>query len=122
LIRKWLKRYGETNKQDSMTVPGESYTIQQLFDRANAGVPLDVSVNVNEGYYANPEDFEDFAPHPGLDRVDYENIIEQSRQVIESAKAVLSSLEKTPPEAEGEATQEQTTPAEGEGQPESKSS
>jgi len=105
-----------------MTVPGESYTIQQLFDRANAGVPLDVSVNVNEGYFANPEDFEDFAPHPGLDRVDYENIMEQSRQVIESAKAVLSSLGKTPPEAEGEVTQEQTTPAEGAEQPESETS
>lgn len=90
LIRKWLKQYGEHITGESLTVPGEAYTIQQLFDRAQAGVPLDVSVNLRQGYYSDDADFDTFAPEADFDFADAQEAIRQSQEVISEAKEALS--------------------------------
>mgnify|MGYP000726811035 CR=1 FL=1 len=90
----WLPEYGTKTTQPSVTVPGESYTIHQLFERANAGVPMDFTVKVREGYFDNPEDFDGFAPE-AVDIVDLHEQKEASIEIIKDAKQKLSDVKKT---------------------------
>jgi len=87
----------ETIKGDSLTVPGEAYTIEELFARTNAGIPLETVVNVRSDTFASDEDFDVFVPENDFDMVDVMELKQQSDEVISDAKLKLekSSKKKT---------------------------
>lgn len=89
--RPWNPEWGTVIQGDSLTVPGEAYTIQQLFERANAGVPLDVSVNVREGFYADDADFDTFAPENDFEFSDAHESAVQAMETIADANAKLKA-------------------------------
>jgi len=91
---RWVPMYGTKTTKPSVTIPGESYTIHQLFERANAGVPMDFTVKVREGYFDNPEDFDGFAPE-AVDIVDLHEQKKASTEIIRDAKQKLSDVKKT---------------------------
>jgi len=108
------KEYGEKNTKDSLTVPGESYTVNQLLERARSGVPIAQMVNVKKGYFDEGAEIDDFAPEPDFDLVDIENMAHQSSEIIHRAKEQEEQeAEKVSPtsnESEEQAIKEQGVP------------
>jgi len=109
LLKTWNPDNGSYTMQDSLTVPGEAYTIQQLFDRAQSGVPMDVSVKVHPGIFAEDADFDTFAPEADFDLVDAENLARESSETINQAKEALKESKKKPPKDTGAPPQDEAT-------------
>jgi len=110
---KWLPEYGTPDMGDSLTVPGEAYTIQQLLDRAQGGIPINTLVDVKDGHYASDADFDTFVPGPDHDMVDTENMAEEALAVIADAKQKIESTKKqkaTPSTKQAKEDQRTTEP------------
>jgi len=82
----WLPEYGELPVGESLTVPGESYSIPALLERARNGVPLNSLVEVRPDYYASEEDFDAFTHDGDIDLVDIHKIAEESTATIKQAE------------------------------------
>jgi len=96
----------EVNTGESLTVPGEAYTIEELFARTNAGIPLETVVNVRSDTFATDEDFDVFVPENDFDMVDVMELKQQSEETIRDAKLKLEeSAKKKRSTTEAEATQ-----------------
>jgi len=87
-----VKRDIETVKGVSLTVPGESYTIPELFDRFRSGMPLNVE---REVYYDENADFDtDVRIHaPDLDLSDLDVIKGDVDRVLEKKKFIEKTKE-----------------------------
>jgi len=84
----------ENTKGESLTVPGEAYTIEELFARTNAGIPLETVVNVRSDTFASDEDFDVFVPENDFDMVDVMELKQQSEETIRDAKLKLEKSAK----------------------------
>lgn len=65
---------GETNNQNSETIPGQAYTVTEVLIRFNNGTLPNI---VQPVYYDASEDFDNIDPtlNPAFDIVDAENIL-----------------------------------------------
>ena len=97
---------GEVSKGTSVTVPGESYTIQELFQRSQSGIDLPV----RNQYYGDDSslDDHDLEKINSLDLVEQEIALQQASQVIEKAKQ-----KKEPATQKAEAGENDAQPKEG---------
>jgi len=71
---------------ESLAVPGESYTIPELFARTQAGIPLETSVNVHDDVYANDGSFDTFIPEADFDISEAHQIAQEAAETIRAAK------------------------------------
>jgi len=85
---------GEINEEDSLTVPGEAYTIPQLMERARGGIPLNSLVDIKEGHFADEADFDTFVPEADYDIADAYEDQQKAAEVIADAKKRLKKAEK----------------------------
>jgi len=85
---------GEINESDSLTVPGEAYTINQLLERANGGIPLNSLVEIKEGHYASDADFDTFVPEADYDIAEAHEDQQKAAEIIADAKKRLLKAEK----------------------------
>lgn len=116
LTYKWIPAYGTTPKMESLTVPGEAYTIQQLLDRTQGGIPINSLVDVKEGHFASDADYDTFVPEPDFDIVDADLLHQQSTAVIKDAEQKLAaskSKKKTPVKPTQEAAEHTTEEKQG---------
>jgi len=81
---------GEVNNSDSLTVPGEAYTINQLLERANGGIPLNSLVEIKEGHFASEADFDTFVPEADYDIAEAHEDQQKAAQIIADAKKALA--------------------------------
>ena len=81
---------GEVNESDSLTVPGEAYTIPQLMERVRGGIPLNTLVDIKEDHFASESDFDTFVPEADYDLVDAMEHQQQSAEIIADAKKALA--------------------------------
>jgi len=81
---------GEVNESDSLTVPGEAYTIPQLMERVRGGIPLNSLVDIKEDHFASESDFDTFVPEADYDLVDAMEHQQQSAKTIADAKKALA--------------------------------
>jgi len=102
----WKDEFGTGANGESKTVPGESYTINQLLQRAQSGIALNTIVDVKDPYFATDDDFDTFAPEGEMDLVDYENLDRESRQTIAEAETALAEGSKTKTKQVAEDTKE----------------
>jgi len=94
---------GEVNEGDSLTVPGEAYTIPQLMERVRGGIPLNTLVDIKEDHYASDSDFDTFVPEADYDLVDAMEHQQQSAEIIADAKKALAKQKEadhTPKESD----------------------
>jgi len=96
---------GKIFTQESLTVPGEAFTIQELLDRANAGVPLQSLVRIHDEKYVNNDDFDLYTNDGDLDISDIHNIAEFAHDTIQEAKDKLKH--RTPKEDDLGTTKDQ---------------
>jgi len=92
----------EINNEDSLTVPGEAYTIPQLMERARGGIPLNSLVNIHEDHFADEADFDTFVPEADYDLAEAHEQQQQSAELIADAKKALAKqkeAEHTPQES-----------------------
>ena len=90
----YVRPEGTKARGDSLTVPGEAYTIPQLMERARGGIPLNTLVEIKEDHFASDADFETFVPEADYDMVDAMEQYKQSSAIIDDAKKRLSKAEK----------------------------
>ena len=64
----------EDCSQEILTVPDQTYSVKELFQRMAQGLPLDDRVNVYPTYFDDDEDIDNPDPtqRPDFDLVDYE--------------------------------------------------
>jgi len=84
----------EINKGDSLTVPGEAYTIPQLMERARGGIPLNSLVNIHEDHFADEADFDTFVPEADYDLAEAHEDQQNAAQIIADAKKALAKQKK----------------------------
>ena len=96
IITQWnyLGPIGEVNNEESLTVPGEAYTIPQLMERVNGGIPLNTLVDIKEDHFASDADFDTFVPEADYDLVDAMEHQQQSAEIIADAQERLTKAEK----------------------------
>jgi len=104
----------ETNKGESLTVPGEAYTIPELYERSQAGIPLETSVNVHPDTFGTDADFDTFVPEADFDISEAAQMGQEAHNLIEQAKLKLDESEddnKTPSqETKASETEAKVTP------------
>lgn len=91
---------GETNNQNSETVPGQAYTVTEVLLRFNNGTLPNI---VQPVYYDDNEDFDNIDPtlNPAFDLVDAENILndiknnlEREKNKIQNSPEIKSKIEE----------------------------
>ena len=101
-VLSYIGQRQEVNNSPSMTVPGESYTIPELFEKARGGIPVESIINVREGEFADTDaTHEDFAPEDDFDLADLHEMDTLSKAVIADAleKDAAHKKEKASPKA-----------------------
>lgn len=86
----WKPEYGTSITGDSKTVPGESYSIQDLLIKARGGIPLTTLVNIKEGEFDSESDFDSYVPEPDHDIVDVMELHNNSREIIRDAQQKIT--------------------------------
>lgn len=88
-----LPQHIEHPTGESETVPGEAYTIPELYARANGGISVESLVHVKDANYTDTEDFDDVDPmsDPNFDLTDAQNIYEESNATITKASIALKT-------------------------------
>jgi len=84
----------EINNEDSLTVPGEAYTIPQLMERARGGIPLNSLVTIHEDHFADEADFDTFVPEADYDLAEAYEDQQNAAATIADAKKRLQKAEK----------------------------
>lgn len=74
----------ETNREPSLTVPDQSYTVREILEKFTRGLPLDVE---QEGTYDEIEDFTGFEPEKAIDITDVETQLNDINERISLAKS-----------------------------------
>lgn len=83
---------GEINSGELMTVPDQSYTIQEILDKFTAGIPLNITQN---GEYSDTDDFDDVDMRSQI--IDFTDIPEITEKRNFYKKSKKSKEEATPP-------------------------
>lgn len=78
------KAFMEHPKGKSLTIPDESFTVQQLMERMVAGIPTITNVPYDIDDEEGNHDDEDLEAFSRMDITDQEEILEQHREVIEA--------------------------------------
>ncbi|QXP44138.1 MAG: hypothetical protein [Arizlama microvirus] len=73
----YLNHPGEINNDESETIPGQAYEVEDILRRFTAGQPLNISNNIPQ--YVGSENFDDIDPtmDPNFDITDVEEITNQ---------------------------------------------
>lgn len=92
-----------SNDEPSMTIPDESYTVQELFRRFAAGIAPPVSQNPHFELDENSDDFDSYDPieDPSFDMVDAVAEIETVNVKKKSLPFQSQELPFTPKDNEG---------------------
>jgi len=78
----------ETNREKSLTIPDQSYTVREILEKFTRGLPLDIEKG---GQYDSPEDFEDNFEN-AIDITD----VEEKLSFIKSKKRIPVKEEAVP--------------------------
>lgn len=106
----WLPEYGTTILGESLTVPGEAYTIEQLYERSRGGIPIDTLVHVKDAFYESDADFDTFAPEGDFDLVDAQEMADSAAETIRQARD--SATKNKASEGRHKATEERRSSSE----------
>jgi hypothetical protein len=98
----------EKNREKSLTIPDQSYTVREIIEKFSRGVPMDIG---SEGTFENVEEFDENETENAVDITDVESQLSEVQNRIDLQKSQVEGL-KAAQVAEAEAIAKQKATAE----------